>query len=273
MQKRITYDYFWCCTYTYARHCTMHILNDIKLPSVFFFFKKLKLIQVDGSGSNSQRKNIRSWHWRMISVYDKPCHCYADFKQLQKDANGRLEWKTNHPVDLIKLSQTWKGYNPCCVCMTLLSGLIFIFWWYQVENNVVSHTFSFRKLILHTHALTHKFHFFLLLCVRCVCVAWFVLCLFCFVISSLQIHETNYNSCGGHSIWHNEKWHVCWATALAVTVRIGFIIPNSKSCCNCFWKSKLFFTRLLFNDDCFFLCRNYFVVMPWLWVWTSSLSL
>ena len=28
-----------------------------------------------------------------------------------------MRWKTKRAVDLIKLSQTWKGYNPCCVCM------------------------------------------------------------------------------------------------------------------------------------------------------------
>lgn len=62
---------------------------------------------------------------------------------------GKNEMKKVKWVDLIKLSQTWKGYNPCCVCMTLLSGISHSKR-YQVENDVVSH-FSFS--LFHTRRL------------------------------------------------------------------------------------------------------------------------
>lgn len=77
--------------------------------------------------------------YRMQMTKMKLAHVAIVFIKREKQRKEpSQEWTTN--ADLIKLSQTWKGYNPCCVCMTLLSGISFRR--YQVENDVVSH-FSF----------------------------------------------------------------------------------------------------------------------------------
>lgn len=134
-----------------------------------------------------------------------------------------MRWdEKRNVVDLIKLSQTWKGYNPRCVCMTLLSAS-FSFWWYQVENNVVSY-FSF--VIFSFHSL---------------CLSFRLLVEFFSVSFSPR---TPNNSCRGHSIWYNEKWHVCSAVALQSALSL-----YDRSLCNCFWKSKLFLAGFCQNNN------------------------